>query len=250
MLCEEEIVLGLREIEEKIRVKAAYKKKSVELMLEELGTLLESMKELKKRVKAFEKKWGKDIKEDREFYEKMAEIREELGLPEEVGVFKWKEKPGSLEKLTGKGSFYDQLGIEILEMTKELKEENGGLMALSEVVLETNKRRPGMVIAPGYIVKAVEKLENEKLIPGIKKLKSGAEIVEFFSVSMTTDGMEILSVAAKKGWTTLEEVILKTEWNRERAKRALEGLKDAGIARIDKSYSEGEKYYFPGLGGH
>ena len=133
---------------------------------------------------------------------------------------------------------------------KELKEENGGLMALSEVVLETNKRRPGMVIAPGYIVKAVEKLENEKLIPGIKKLKSGSEIVEFFPVSMTTDGMEILSVAAKKGWTTLEEVILKTEWNRERAKRALEALKKAGIARLDKSYSEGEKYYFPGLGGH
>ncbi len=101
--------MGLREIEEKIRVKAAYKKKSVEIMLEELGTLLESMKELKKRVKVFEDKWGKDIKENKEFYEKMSNIREELGLPEEVGVFKWKEKPGALEKLTGKGSFYDQL---------------------------------------------------------------------------------------------------------------------------------------------
>lgn len=240
--------MGLRDIEKKIRIKSAFKKKEAELMIKDLEIMLENIQELHKQLKKFEKKWKKDIKKDENSYKKLVELRQELGLPEEVGVYEWKESASFWDRIGG-GDFFEKLGVEILEKAKELQEYTGGIMTLGEVVLMVNQNRPGKVIPVKDVVTAIEKLIDAKVIPGEIELKDGVKLIEFVPANLSDDQEEVLSISTRKGWITIEELILKTGWNQERAERVLEAMRDSGIARVDSSYSEGRKYYFPGLGG-
>ncbi|MCK5046766.1 MAG: hypothetical protein KAS22_09315, partial [Candidatus Heimdallarchaeota archaeon] len=118
-----------------------------------------------------------------------------------------------------------------------------------EVVLLVNKGRPGKIIPSKDVVEAIEKLSNAKLIPKPKELKSGVVLVEFIPANLSDDQEEVLALSTRKGWISMEELLLKTRWTQKRCERVLESMRDAGIARVDVSYAEGKKYYFPGLGG-
>jgi hypothetical protein len=97
------------------------------------------------------------------------------------------------------------------------------------------------------VVRAIQNLTKAKLIPGIHKLKSGIKIVELVPREFTEDQVTILSIASRTGYTTLEEVMSRASWNRERAHAALKSLESVGAAKIDKSFVHGTRYYFPGL---
>lgn len=240
--------MGLRDIEKKIRIKSAYKAKEAELMINDLERMLENIRELHSQLKKFEKKWKKDIEKNKDSYKKLVELRQELGLPNELGIYEWKESATFWDKVGG-GDFFERLGVEILEKAKEIQEYTGGLMTLGEVVLLVNKGRPGKIIPSKDVVEAIEKLSNAKLIPKPKELKSGVILVEFIPANLSDDQEEVLALSTRKGWISMEELLLKTRWNQERCERVFESMRDAGIARVDASYAEGKKYYFPGLGG-
>jgi hypothetical protein len=240
--------MGLRDIEKKIRMKSAFKTKEAEIMIKDLEQMLENIRELRGQLKKFEKKWKKDIEKNEDSYKKLVELRQELGLPNELGIYEWKESPTFWDRVGG-GDFFERLSIEILEKAKAEQEFTGGIMTLGEVVLLVNKGRPGKVIAAKDVTTAIDKLTDAKLIPKPKELASGVVIVEFIPANLTDDQEEVLALSSRKGWISLEELILKTRWTQERAQRVLESMRDAGIARVDASYAEGKKYYFPGLGG-
>jgi len=239
---------GLWEIEKRMEMDAAYKRKRVELMIKELEHLLQAVAELRSRAEAFEKTYGEILEDMPEFRQKAALIARELGmtvagapLPADV-----KEKPGLLERLTGRGRYYEQLGLQILELARRRMDETGGIMTLAELVLLVNKVRRRSVRQID-VVRAIQHLADAKLIPGIRKLKSGIKIVEFVPRELTEDQVTVLSLASRTGYTTLEDVMTQTRWNRERALAALKSLEKAGAAKLDKSYSHGIRYYFPGL---
>ncbi len=238
--------MGIRDIERKIKMKSAAEKKDAELLLTDISNMMNQVKALKQQLKKLEKKWGKEIRTNKEYYQKIAEIRRSLGLPEEIGVYEWKEKPGIKERLLG-GQYYDQLATELLEIGRELTKETGGLMSLAELIIRINKTRPGKVVSATDISKALEVLAKADAIPPLKKLDSGVKIVEFIPTELTEDQEIILSLASRQGYITLEEILLKTKWSLERAKRAIEDLVEKGIAIKDTQYMEGTKYWFPGL---
>ena len=240
--------MGLRDIEKKVRMKSAFKAKEAELMIKDLEIMLENIRELHNQLKKFEKKWKKDITGNEQSYKKLVELRQELGLPDELGVYEWKESATFWDKIGG-GDFYERLGVEILEQAKELQEYTGGIMTLGEVVLMVNKNRPGKVIPVKDVVSSIDKLSDAKIIPKPRELKDGVVLVEFIPANLTEDHEEDLNLSTRKGWITIEELILKTGWTQERSERVLEAMRDSGIARVDASYAEGKKYYFPGLGG-
>ncbi|MHA1586307.1 MAG: hypothetical protein ACTSUW_03120, partial [Candidatus Heimdallarchaeota archaeon] len=207
--------MGLRDIEKKIRIKSAYKAKEAELMINDLERMLENIRELHSQLKKFEKKWKKDIEKNKDSYKKLVELRQELGLPNELGIYEWKESATFWDKVGG-GDFFERLGVEILEKAKEIQEYTGGLMTLGEVVLLVNKDRPGKIIPSKDVVEAIEKLSNAKLIPKPKELKSGVILVEFIPANLSDDQEEVLALSTRKGWISMEELLLKTRWNQER----------------------------------
>jgi hypothetical protein len=239
--------MGLRDIEHKIAKKSAYQVKDAELMLIELDNLIEGFKELEKQLKKFEKKHGDDIKKNKDYYTKLSELRSELGLPEEIGVYNWKDSPSFMDKLTGKG-YFDQLANDIIELGSKVKSESGGLISVAELTLKLNKNRPGKLIPPRDVIRVLESLAKDDLIQPIRTLESGVKIVEFVSIEMSDDQQKILSLASRQEFLTMEQLLIKTKWSMERARLAMDSLVEQGIALKDEQYSEGTKYWFPSLG--
>ena len=240
--------MGLWEIEKQMEMDAAYKKKRVELMLKELEHMLEAISELRSKADTFEETYGEVLETTPEYSEKAAAIAHELGieLPGVAFSEDLKEKPGLIERLTGRGRFYDELGVQILDLAKKRRDATGGIMTLAEIVLLVNKQRRHSV-SQVDIAKAIQNLANAKLIPGIRKLQTGIRIVELIPRELTEDQVMVLSVASRSGYTTLEDVMTQTQWNRERADAALKSLESVGAAKLDKSYVHGNRYFFPGL---
>jgi len=244
-----EIELGLRDIEKKIKIKSAFQVKDAELMIKELEQMIENIGQIKKQLKKFERKYGDKISENKDYYEKLSTLRNELGLPVEIGRFDWKETPTLKDKLTGKG-FYDILANEILELGQKLTPENGGIMAIGELFTQLNKLRPGRMVSIDDMYRSLEKLINSQLIPTYRTLDSGIKIVEFTAVEFSPDHDIILNYASREGFVTKENLLMRTNWNEERIDRCLSFFEEHGIARVDRSYSEGTKYWFPGLMGY
>ena len=238
--------MGIKDIERKIKIKSAMEKKDAELLLKDISNMMQQVEELKQHLKKLEKKWGKKIKTNKEYYQQIIEIRRSLGLPEQIGVYEWKEKAGLKEKVFG-GEFYDQLGIELLEIGKKLSSETGGILSLAELMIRVNKLRPGKVVGANDITKALETLVKAKVIPPIKTLPSGVKIVEFIPANLSEDHETVLNLASREGYITIENLILKTGWSLERANRVLNELVEKGIAIKDTEYMEGTKYWFPGF---
>ncbi|MFW9984459.1 MAG: EAP30/Vps36 family vacuolar-sorting protein [Candidatus Odinarchaeota archaeon] len=240
--------MGLWEIEKQMEMDAAYKKKRVKLMLKELEHMLQAISQLRDKADSFEKTYGEVLEVTPEYSEKAAAIAHELGitLPGIPFSEDMKEKPGLVERLTGRGRFYDELGLQILDIAKRRRDATGGIMTLAEIVLLVNKQRQTSV-SQVNIAKAIQNLANAKLIPGIRKLPSGIRIVELVPRELTNDQVAVLSLASRAGHTTLEEIMTKAGWNRERADAALKSLESVGAAKIDKSYVHGTRYFFPGL---
>lgn len=240
--------MGLREIEKDIELNAKMREKSPKFMIKELEVMLNSLKDLRARLQNFEKKYGELIIENPEYQEKLKEIRSEIGVSE-IYSENTKDKPTTMEKITGKGSFYNQLGVQILNLVKKKTIETGGIMTLAEVVLMINQGRPNEIVSALDVIRALNILEKAEVIPGVKKLDSGIKIVEFIPVELTPDQSIILNLASKTGSITMEKIIMKTNWTQDRIERALEFLIENNMAKLDISYATGKKYYFPGLGG-
>jgi hypothetical protein len=240
--------MGLWEIEKQMEMDAAYKKKRVELMLKELEHMLRTISELRNKADAFEQTYGEVIEVSPEYSEKASAIAHELGITMPGIPFSedMKEKPGLMERLTGRGRFYDELGLQILDIAKRRREATGGIMTLAEIVLIVNKQRKASV-SQVDVAKALQNLAKAKLIPGIRKLPSGIRIVELVPRELTNDQVAVLSLASRSGYTTLEEVMTQTKWTQERADAALKSLESVGAAKVDKSFVHGKRFFFPGL---
>jgi len=238
--------MGLRDIEKKLKSKSAYQRKEAELLIDQLDRMIDDLESLKGQLKTFEKEHKDEIESNKEYYKKVSAIREELGLPMEVGVYEWKDRASLKDKITG-GGFYDQLSMEVLELGKKLCTQTGGFISVAELVLKLNKERPGKMISASDITKSLDKLVEAELIQPLRKLDSGVLIAEFIAIDLTQDQQAILDLATRQGFITPEKVIVSTDWTAERVNRVLGGMEKNGMAIKEESMTEGTKYWFPGI---
>jgi biotin operon repressor len=236
---------GLHEIERKMQLKQAFEREKVELMMQELQGMFNNIQDLRERVGEFEEKYS-ELMVSPEYREKLRALKEELGLAETTPT-RERIEPTVFEKLVGRGRFYNLLAVEILEVAGKRARESGGILTLGEVALIVSNEQSGRITELGDIIKAIEVLKDAGLITGVKTLPSGVKIVEFLPVELTDDSNAVLALATEKGWLTAEEIMLKTKWSRERVERTLQSLQQLGVTRIDQSYANGTRWYFPGL---
>ncbi|MFW9914591.1 MAG: hypothetical protein ACFFGZ_03180 [Candidatus Thorarchaeota archaeon] len=242
--------MGLRRIEEKIAKEAALREKGAQVAMEELEQWIDYLKKMQKDLQKFEKDNAKVLETNPAAAERLMAFRRELGLPEKLGVFEAKTSPSFSEKLTGKGEFYEQLGLQVLELGKKKLAETGGIVSLSEIVLEVNRnQKTGYVVSPTDIVRTVNTLKENKLISGVRQLDSGMRIVEFIDPQLSGDTEKILQVASSNptGELSLDALVVQTQWPLERVKRTMDLLKDKKIVQ-EKKTLDGIRYFFAGLG--
>ncbi len=197
-----------------------------------------------KLQKAFEKH-GDAILRNPKYLSVLEEMLSEMGISPEAWIAEASKTPDMVSRLFKKGPYYEGLRRDIISLIDTSK-ESGGILALSEVIMILSKK--GWKISPDEIIKTIEDLSKQGLIGGISVLDNGIKVVHFVPVEMTKDPQTVMSVAAKhKGKITLETVILELGWTEERAERALESLVNAGIAKVQKTYSRSYIYWFPSL---
>ncbi len=222
----------------------AWRRKNVEFVEKETSKMLETRQLLKEWIRRSIDEYGNIPLNIRE---RVDNVGRDLGITvdevvEEVMEEKVFEKRGSIN--------HEKLAILLLQKAQRLRETNGGIMTLAEIQLALSKRGNLLgKIESQDIRKSIEILVERNLIPGFRKLSTGLTIVCFFPIEISPDQNTVLAIAGEKGWTTLEEVMIKTHWSRERADITLKALEDSGLSRLDPSYAAGKKWYFPGLSG-
>lgn len=238
--------MGLRRIEEKLQREAALREKGTRLALQELEQMITDLRGMHKQLQDLEKKFGKDLKKNPQAAQQLMQLRAELGLPQEVGVFERKSSPGLMDKLTG-GGFYEQLAMHVLNLGREAIPETGGVMSFPELIRRVQDLYQGHVVAISDITKAVEVLEKNQLIAGVEELDTGFRLVRFISQEMSPDMETVLRVANKhNGEVSKEQLILETGWSLDRVDRALKQMEEQQMVIKDESF-EGVRYYFAGV---
>jgi len=242
--------MGIRELRDRMEKGRYMQKKAVEFKLEEIKSDLEAAAETKEKLEELARKYGVIIATSPKLQEEVERIRKQYGIPKESVITRVMSEEEVLKKgPMGLGTRIDheKLGMLLYQRAMLKRRENGGIMTYGEAYLLVNTGKLAKKLEARDVEKAVKILKKNNIIPGERELKSGVKVISFFPVELTDDQNEVLSIASRKGFTTLEEVMLKTGWTKTRAQNALQALEQEGITRKDESYAYGEKYYFPGL---
>ncbi len=242
--------MGIRELRDRMEKKKYMQKKATEFKLEEIKSDLETATETKEKLEEIARKYGVIIATSPKLQDEIERIRKQYGIPNESIITQIISEEEVLKRGTmgiGTKIDHEKLGMLLYQRALLKRKENGGIMTFAEAYLLTNTGKLAQKLENKDIEKAVKILEKNKLIPGIRQLKSGVKIISFFPIELTDDQNEVLSIASRSGSVTLEEIMLKTGWTKTRAQSVLQTLEEEGITRKDKSYAHGEKYYFPGF---
>ncbi|MFW9931544.1 MAG: hypothetical protein ACFFDR_02725 [Candidatus Thorarchaeota archaeon] len=142
--------------------------------------------------------------------------------------------------------YYDQLGLAVLDIATI--HASKGIMGLAELIVEVVKRVPQFrSVSYNDVIEAVNRVAEHGLIPGIRTLRGGVKVVELRPLELRRDQSDVVNLAAMKGYTSVEELMLRFKWSEEQARQVLTSLVDVGMAVADIRFSTGGRYYFPGL---
>ncbi len=142
--------------------------------------------------------------------------------------------------------YYDQLGLAVLDVATI--HASKGIMGLAELIVEVVKRLPQFrSVSYNDVIEAVNRVSEHGLIPGIRTLRGGVKVVELRPLELRRDQADVVNLAAIKGYTSVEEIMLQFKWSEEHARQVLTSLVDVGMAVADIRFSTGGRYYFPGL---
>ncbi len=236
--------MGLRDIEDKMKMKELMKKKAAELRMYRLEKKTERQKMTKEKLADIAKKHGVIIALDPDMKEDVEEIRKKYDIPKER-IIREQLTEESVMKWGGKKVDKKQLGMLLYQRVMLEKEETGGLLTLPDAFDRVNTGILRDKIDIGDVEDAVKYLKKNNVIPSVEKLPSGVMAISFFPVRYTKDQSAVLEVVPSDGVITTGNVCKKLGWPMDRAERALQNLVDTRVARVTETYREGKKYYFP-----
>lgn len=238
--------MGLRELEKKMKLAEAMRKKAAEYNLQELENKAKLQKYSKERLAEIAKKHGVIIALDDDLKEEVEKLKKDYNISENNVIRELLTEDDVL--INGKKIDIEKLGMLAYQRVMTQKDETGGLMILTDVYDLVNTGILKGKITLDDLDKAIMTLKKKKIIPEIKELDSNVKLISFFPVQYTSDQSEVLKFVQGKGVCTLAEICMNLNWSEERALRALENLEATGIAKMDESFREGKKWYFPNLG--
>ena len=145
----------------------------------------------------------------------------------------------------GMGDFYYELAVKVAEVCFATRTRNGGIIAVTEVHEFLNRKRK-KPYSLGDIPIAVKKLG--KLGGGFRILKVGSsDMIVSVPTELDQDHMSIMALAQDgQGCVTVDDVMQRLSWNKERTERAITLLMQEGMAWKD-DYHGICFYWFPSV---
>jgi ESCRT-II complex subunit VPS22 len=191
---------------------------------------------------------AKDIRSDPSFRAEFARMCNAIGvdpLASSNSKAAAKEGGGSFWSQMLGGSvndFYFELAVRVVEVCRDTRAENGGMIALAEVRKRVQKGKGiggGMEVSDDDVLTAVKSLEP--LGSGFTIMKLGAkQMIRSVPKELNTDQSTVLEVIQVMGYITLSMLQLNLNWERARAVAVIDDLVADSLVWVDRQAEETE----------
>lgn len=144
--------------------------------------------------------------------------------------------------------FYFELAVRVVEVCRETRGENGGMITVSEVQKRVAKGRAGLVgggmdVTEDDILRAIESLEPLGGMFHVQKLGSG-KFIRSVPKELNQDQSTVLEVIQVLGYVTVSMLRANLGWERARAIAVIDDLVADSLVWVDGQAEEPE-YWSP-----
>lgn len=140
--------------------------------------------------------------------------------------------------------FYFELGVRVVEVCRETRNENGGMIAVSDLRKRIAKGRTGLVgggmdVTDDDITRAIESLEP---LGGMFKTQvfGGSKFIRSVAKELNPDQSKVLEVIQVLGHVTVSMLQANLAWERARAIAVIDDLVADSLVWIDAQAEETE----------
>ncbi|KAK3679549.1 ESCRT II complex subunit Dot2 [Recurvomyces mirabilis] len=140
--------------------------------------------------------------------------------------------------------FYFELGVRVVEVCRETRGENGGMIAVSDVQKRVAKGRAGLVgggmeVTEDDILRAIESLQP---LGGMFKLTvlGGSKFIRSVPKELNPDQAKVLEVIQILGHVTVSMLQANLDWERARAITVIDDLVADSLVWVDSQADETE----------
>lgn len=222
---------------------ARYKTVGTDLVnsqFEQLSTQLETFQQA---LSAFASTHATQIRANPEFRAQFSQMCAAIGINPLSSSVTGKSTWGDM---LGLGELYHDLAVQVIEICRRTRSENGGLITVSEVNKRLNER------AKKFGTSEVCQDDIVRAVKGLRVLESGFEVISIGSQQMirsvpqelNQDQSVVLEAAQITGSVSVSMLRLNFRWEGSRAKSVLEDLLGAGMLWVDDQGREIE-YWVP-----
>ena len=140
--------------------------------------------------------------------------------------------------------FYFELGVRVVEVCRETRGENGGMIAVAELQKRVTKGRAGLVgggmeVTDDDVLRAIESLEP---LGGMFKLQTlgGSKFVRSVPKELNKDQATVLEVIQVLSYVTMSMLQANLDWERARAIAVMDDLVADSLVWVDSQADETE----------
>ncbi|KAH9483724.1 Vacuolar-sorting protein SNF8 [Psilocybe cubensis] len=237
--------VGLAAFDHQEQAERSYAELSSELSRTQVEHLHSQLDQFRTALAHFASTHRESIRSDPSFRYAFQQMCSSIGVDPLAGP----RKGGWWAELLGLGDWQYELGVQIVDVCVSTREQNGGLIEMSELVRLVSKLRgvSGGGITEDDVVRSIKTLQP---------LGAGYQVVEIAGIKMVRsvvkaldeDQTTILAIARETGGRVVEsDLIQRKGWTRNRARAALENmlLRD-GLCWLDAQDNQaGRAYWVP-----
>ncbi|MCD6491878.1 MAG: hypothetical protein ACP6IQ_04850 [Candidatus Njordarchaeia archaeon] len=206
--------MGISEIERKLRLQSAKKRKKYELMLKDLKVVISKLSEAVRAIEEFQKKWGNSSKSNLAI--SLDRLLNQIGLDQSPTI-----KPGLMDRIMGK--FHLKLALEILRL---LEAEKENIFPLSTIVGTLNKKFPNITFKPEDVLRSLKILKEKGLIFDLLKVGSLYYVV---TEPLEEEINKVLSLSADRDFISIPDLVSIFGWDYIKAERVLDRMYQLGL---------------------
>jgi len=223
----------------------AFQEKGAALTEANMAHMQEQLAIFRRNLEVFAEKHKRQINRDPEFRDKFQR------MCAKIGVDPLASNKGFWAELLGVGSFFFELGVQVIHVCIATREANGGIMQLDDVMRYLKRVRSktnGQEITVEDVKRAIDALRP--LGNGLRLVNVGEkQMLVSVPQELSPDHTEVLDLAQESsGCVTASMLKKKKKWSDDRAEQALSTLESQGMAWIDDQMPDGERtWWFPSI---
>lgn len=225
---------------------ARFKTFGTDLMRTQYDQLSSQLETFQQALTAFASSHAKEIRANPAFRAQFGEMCAAIGIDPLSSHRAGSEKSSFWNEMKGLQEFYHELSVQIIEICRRTRSQNGGLMRVTAITSTINTRARkfgGSEISDDDVVRAVDSLKI--LESGIEVITIGSsQLVRSVPQELNQDQSVVLETAQIIGFVSPSTMRLNFTWERARAQQVLEDLLGNGMLWIDTQGREAE-YWLP-----